>query len=181
MESLGPREVLLTSQIHSHSNLTSWITCATFGPGETIYLGTSDGQIEEHRLVQSPAGQRLKLVARRSISKKVGLLPQNFDFASAYSWSKPLNFQESRHSAFSSISGVKRSHMICYATRNVWKCLRSCPWSFKQAPMTFSSCLFESLQRVWKCSTRSRNSWRIVQSTLLKYILNSCNEGSLFE
>jgi hypothetical protein len=42
--------------------------------GDRLFLGLEDGSIEEHRIVQDAQGTRSLLVARRQLSKKVGIL-----------------------------------------------------------------------------------------------------------
>ena len=71
MESLGPREVVLTSAVHQRTSVANGLSAAASGPGETVFLGTVDGQVEEHRLIRTGGHPRLRLIAKRSISKKV--------------------------------------------------------------------------------------------------------------
>jgi hypothetical protein len=39
--------------------------------GTKLYVGLSDGQLEEHRIIAAQSGAYLSLTARRHISKKV--------------------------------------------------------------------------------------------------------------
>ena len=71
MESLGPREVILTTAVHQRASVSNGLSAAASGPGETVFLGTLDGQVEEHRLIRTGGQPRLRLIAKRSISKKV--------------------------------------------------------------------------------------------------------------
>lgn len=45
--------------------------------GTKLYVGLSDGQLEEQRIVAAPSGAYLSLTARKHISKKVGCRTMN--------------------------------------------------------------------------------------------------------
>ena len=55
--------------VQSHNSIISAL--ALSADGTKLYVGLSDGQLEEHRIVAAQSGAYLSLTARRHISKKV--------------------------------------------------------------------------------------------------------------
>lgn len=60
--------------VHEHRTRGSTISAlALSADGGKLYIGLSDGQLEEHRIVSALSGAHLSLTARKHVSKKVGL------------------------------------------------------------------------------------------------------------
>ena len=72
MAAEGSRTAFQLFPALSHRSSSSVIsTVAVDDEGGHLYVGTSDGQLEEHRLHASMAGARVSLGARKHVGKKV--------------------------------------------------------------------------------------------------------------
>ena len=68
----GERTAFRLWPVHEHRASGSVISAlALSADGGRLYVGLSDGQLEEHRIVASASGAYLSLTARKHISKKV--------------------------------------------------------------------------------------------------------------
>lgn len=72
MAAEGSRTAFQLFPALTHRSSSSVISAvAVDDEGGHLYLGTSDGQLEEHRLHASMAGARVSLGARKHVGKKV--------------------------------------------------------------------------------------------------------------
>ena len=82
---------------HVHRAKNSQISCVAVNQAaDRLYLGLTDGQLEEHRIVSGSAGLRASLGARKNVSRKVrshdlrlSLSPANNNaFVDRHAWHK---------------------------------------------------------------------------------------------
>lgn len=72
MAESGSRTAFQLSPALDHKNKNSVISCiAVDDAGSHIYVGCSDGQIQEHRIQSTASGSRVSLGARKHVGKKV--------------------------------------------------------------------------------------------------------------
>jgi hypothetical protein len=62
----------LPPALHAQPRTSTISALALSADGTKLYVGLSDGQLEEHRIVAARSGAYLSLTARKHISRKVG-------------------------------------------------------------------------------------------------------------